>query len=146
MEKSGQEVQIVYKTKKVMESFVLKDRAPKQMESKVVYEFTCRGDPNTKYIGYTNRTLEKRVKEHVSGGSAISDHISVCNECNTKGVTMSDFVILNRGHTKQETMVHEALAIKEKSPLLYKNLIKPGLSFTLLIFWLFFRSQNHQIL
>ena len=108
------------------------------MESNVVYEFTCRGDPNTKYIGYTNRTLEKRVKEHVSGGSAVSDHISVCNECNSKGVTINDFVILHRSHTKQETMVHEALAIKEKSPVLNKNLIKPGLTFTLMIFWLFY--------
>ena len=134
MEKSGQAVQIAYKTKKVVESFVLKDRAPKNMESKVVYEFTCRGDPNTKYIGYTNRTLEKRVKEHISGGSAISDHIAVCNDCNTKGVTINDFAILHRSHTKEETMVHEALAIKEKKPILNKNLIKPGLTFTLMIF------------
>ena len=109
------------------------------MESNVVYEFTCRGDPNNNYIGYTSRTLKKRVKEHVSGGSAISDHISVCN---SKGVTINDFVILHRSHTKQETMVHEALAIKEKSPVLNKNLIKPGLTFILMIFWLFYASKS----
>ena len=117
-----------------MESFVLKDRPPKHMESKVVYEFTCRGDPDIKYVGYTNRTLEKRVKEHTSIGSAISDHISVCTDCKTKGVTIDDFVILHRSHTKEETMVHEALTIKEKLPVLNKNLIKPGLTFSLLIF------------
>ena len=42
LEKSGQKVQAVYKTKKVMESFILKDRAPNEMASKVVYQFTCR--------------------------------------------------------------------------------------------------------
>ena len=134
LEKSGKEIKITYKTRKVIESFVLKDRAPKPMESKVVYEFTCRGDPHTKYIGYTNRTLEKRVKEHTSGGSAISDHIAVCEDCKNKGVTIDDFIVLHRSHSKEETMVHEALAIKEKSPVLNKNLIKPGLTFTLMIF------------
>ena len=134
LEKSGQKVQIVYKTKKVTESFILKDRATKEMASKVVYEFMCRGDPDIRYIGYTNRTLKERFKEHVRGGTAISDHISVCQDCNGKGVTLDDFKILQRSHCKEETMVHEALAIKDKKPILNKNLVKPGKTFTLQIF------------
>ena len=134
MNSSGQKVQVVYKTKKVIESFILKDRAPKEMASKVVYQFTCRGDPNITYIGYTNRTLRERYKEHVRGGTAISDHIAGCDECNGNGVTIDDFKILQRSYSKEETMVYEALAIKENRPILNKNLIKPGKTFTLTIY------------
>ena len=92
-----QRIRTIYQTTKVQNSFVLKDSIPKEISSKVVYKFTCRGDPGTNYIGFTNRTLRERVREHVaSGTTAISDHISVCKKCYTEGVTMVNFKIIKK--------------------------------------------------
>ena len=132
--RSGEEIRVVHQTTKVQDSFVLKDLAGKEMLTKVVYEFSCQGDPDTKYIGFTNRTLKERIKEHVSGQSAISDHITVCTYCDQNGVTINNFKILKRCRTKEETPIYEALAIKDKKPILNKNLIKPGKTHTLRVF------------
>lgn len=131
---SGQDIRIVYKTTKVQDSFSLKDPVPKAISSKVVYKFTCRSDPGTNYIGFTNRTLSERIKEHVSGSTAISDHISICTICNDEGVTIDDFQIIKRCRYKTESSIYEALAIKEQNPNLNKNLVKPGKTFSLQFF------------
>ena len=131
---SDQQIRVVYKTTKVQDAFTLKDPVPKEIASKVVYKFTCRGDPGTNYIGFTNRTLRERVKEHVSGTTAISDHISICAKCNDEGVGMDDFIILKRCRFKRESSIFEALAIKEQNPNLNKNLVKPGKTFALQMF------------
>ena len=99
-----------------------------------MYKFTCRGDPGTNYIGYTNRTLRERVKEHVGGTTAISDHISICAKCSNEGVGIDDFIILKRCRFKRESLIFEALAIKEQNPKLNKNLVKPGKTFALQMF------------
>ena len=135
LKSGGQDIRTLYKTTKVQDSFLLKDPIPKNIASKVVYKFTCRGDPGTNYIGFTNRTLRERVKEHLTSGStAISDHISVCKTCDEKGVTIDDFAIIKRCRYKHESSIYEALAIKEQNPNLNKNLIKPGKTFTLKMF------------
>lgn len=121
-----QDIRIVYETSRVCDAFQLKDAVPKELQAKVVYEFTCRGDPDVKYIGYTNRTLKERYREHVRGGSAISDHIAQCNACATKGVTLDDFRVLKRCRYKRDTPKFEALLIKEKDPSLNRQLVKPG--------------------
>ena len=128
---SGQDIYTVYSTTKVQDSFILKDPVPKPISSKVVYKFTCRNDPGTNYIGFTNRTLSERVREHTSGGTAISDHISICSTCNNDGVTIDDFQIIKRCRYKTESSIYEALAIKDQNPNLNKNLIKPSKTFTL---------------
>ena len=98
-------------------------------------KFTCRGDPDTNYIGFTNRTLRERVKEHLTSGStAISDHISLCKTCDEKGITIDDFSIIKRCRYKHESSIYEALAIREQNPILNKNLVKPGKTFTLKMF------------
>ena len=134
LDKSGQHVRVVFRTTKVQDNFILKDPVTKEMSSRVVYMFTCRNDPDTKYIGFTNRTLKERFREHIKGGSAITDHISICPPCNNLGVTLADFTILKRCRGNEETSAHEALAIKDKKPSLNRNLIKPGKTFTLKIF------------
>ena len=131
---SGEEIRIVHSTTKVQDSFVLKDSVNKDMSTKIVYEFSCRGDPATKYIGFTNRTLKERVKEHTSGQSAISDHITVCSHCDQNGVTMNNFRVIKRCRSKEYTPIYEALAITEQKPLLNKYLIKPGKTHTLRVF------------
>ena len=132
--KSGLDVRTTYQTTKVQDSFVLKDALPKTICSKVVYKFTCRSDPATNYIGFTNRTLSERVKEHISGSTAVSDHISVCRACNHEGVTIDNFEIIKRCRYKIESSIYEALAIKEQNPILNKNLVKPGKTFILKMF------------
>ena len=128
-------IRVVFKTTKVLESFQLKDPVPKEMTSRVVYEFRCRGDPDITYVGFTNRTLKERVKEHVSGTTSVSDHIGQCTVCETEGITIEDFKILKRCRNKWDTSVHEALLIMEKNPVLNRQLIKPGgKQFTLRIF------------
>ena len=80
----------------------------------MVYEFMCRGDPDITYVGFTNRTLKERVKEHVSGKTSISDHIAQCNPCQSQGVTIDDFKILRKCRSKWDTSIHEALLITDK--------------------------------
>ena len=129
------DVRVVYSTTKVLDSFQLKDPVPKELRPKVVYQFTCRGDPDTTYVGFTNRTLKERFKEHVSGGTSISDHIANCKPCQDQGVTLDDFTILRKCRRKEDTSVHEALIITEKNPVLNRQLVKPGgKQFTLQIF------------
>ena len=135
LKSSGQDIHTVYTTTKVQNRFILKDPIPKHIASKVVYKFTCRGDPDTNYIGFTNRTLRERVKEHLTSGStAISDHISLCKTCDEKGITIDDFSIIKRCRYKHESSIYEALAIREQNPILNKNLVKPGKTFTLKMF------------
>ena len=128
-------IRIVYSTTKVQDSFRLKDPIPNQLRSRVVYEFTCRGDPNISYIGFTNRTLEQRSKEHIRGGTAVSDHIGNCKTCIDSVITANDFRILKKCKQKYEAPIFEALFIKERDPTLNRQLIKPGgKQFTLDIF------------
>ena len=109
---SGQDIRTVYKTTKVHDSFILKDPVPKAISSKVVYKFTCRSDLGTNYIGFTNRTLKERVREHCSGSTAISDHISICTTCSNEGVTIDDFQIIKRCRYKTESSIYEAFENK----------------------------------
>ena len=128
-------IQIVYETTKVQNSFQLKDTISKALLTRVVYQFTCRGDPDIKYIGHTTRTLKERVSEHLRGGTSVSDHIGQCNDCLNQGVTLSDFQVLTTCRYKSDTSIFEALFIKEKDPVLNRQLIKPGgKQFTLKLF------------
>ena len=130
----GDKVRIVYSTTKIKDHFRLKDPSPKELQTNVVYRFQCLVDPNTQYVGYTNRTLRERVKEHVGGGTRISDHIGQCTECSKRGITTNDFSILKKCRKKTDTPVFEALFIKRINPSLNKQLIKPGYTHQLQIF------------
>ena len=128
------QVKVVYETTKVQHSFQLKDPIPKPLLTRVVYQFTCRGDPNIKYIGQTMRTLKERVNEHLRGGSAITDHIGQCRDCQNQGVTMEDFIVLQKCRKKTDPPIYEALIIKDLDPSLNRQLVKPGKQLTLKVF------------
>ena len=55
----GMSVQIVYRTMKVKQYFVLKTHTPKLMKSNVVYSFDCQVDPECQYVGKTKRRLHQ---------------------------------------------------------------------------------------
>ena len=128
-------IRIVYNTTKVQQSFQLKDPIPNQLRSRVVYKFSCRGDPSISYIGFTNRTLQQRSNEHLRGGTAVSDHIGNCQTCQNSAITVIDFKIIKKCKQKYEAPIFEALFIKEQDPILNRQLVKPGgKQFTLDIF------------
>ena len=130
----GEEIKVVYSTIKVGDSFRLKDLTPKHQRSDVVYEFKCLGDPGTQYIGYTSRSLGERAKEHLKGGTRISDQIGQCMKCNNNIITVDNFNILKNCRSKTESMIYEAILIKRFSPKLNLQLVKPGLTHHLKIF------------
>ena len=138
--KNGMEtdIRVVYGTTKVKDSFKLKDRESQEICLRVVYKFTCPGDPETTYIGHTNRSLRERVAEHLNiktGKSAVSTHIAQCDACCKAGVSIKDFAILRHCRKKWDTPIHEALLIKKENPNLNRQSLESGgYSFTLKIF------------
>ena len=128
------EFQVIYETRKIQDSFQLKDDQPKEILSKIVYKFTCSGDPNVQYIGHTKRSLRERFLEHRRGGTAIGDHMSVCADCSNKGVHLDNFEIVKRCRTKTESLIYEALLIKQGNPSLNRQLVKIGHTFHLQVF------------
>ena len=128
-------IRIVYNTTRVQDSFVLKDHSPKSILTKVVYRFTCPRDSDTQYIGYTNRPLQARVKEHLTkGNSAISDHIASCQGCNGTRLSIDNFDILRKCRKKADTPIYEAILIKKYNPSLNRQLVKPGWQHRLKVF------------
>ena len=131
---SGGQCQIVYETHKIKDHFKLKADVPKFLLTKVVYKFICSNDANVEYIGYTNRTLKERVAEHRTTCTAVSNHVSECSTCKSKGISIDNFQVLKKCRNKFDTMIYEALYIKRLNPNLNVQLIKPGKSFTLRVF------------
>ena len=130
----NKEIRTVYQTDKVGNYFALKDKTPQTILPKVVYQFICPSDSETKYIGYTNRSLGERVKEHLRGGTAISDHIGSCADCSNTKITIDNFNVLKKCRTNYETMIFEAIFIKRFKPSLNHQLIKPGKTYFLGVF------------
>ena len=56
---------------KVQNYFSLKDETPLALQANVVYLLGASGDKNQTYIGKSKRHLATRVREHLSGNSAI---------------------------------------------------------------------------
>ena len=128
------EVMTIYTSNKVNDHFVIKDRTPKSALSKVVYQFQCPGDPDCKYVGFTNRTLNERVREHLKPGTAVFDLISICESFQKCVITIKDFKVLKKCRSKADTAIHEALLIKRLNPTLNLYLKKPGWTWNLQLF------------
>lgn len=131
---SDEDCQIVYETNKIKDHFKLKADVPKFLATKVVYKFVCSHDANVAYIGYTNRTLKERVAEHRTSCTAVSNHASECSTCKSVGISIDNFQILKKCRNKFDTMIYEAMYIKRYNPVLNRQLVKPGKSFTLRVF------------
>ena len=126
---------VVYTTTKVKDHFRLKDQTPRELLPRVVYGFICPSDSEIHYVGYTNRNLIERIKEHLRGGTSVSDHISSCDVCQSQGVTTENFKILKHCRQKVDTSIYEALLIKRHNPVLNRQLVKPGKTYKLKIFY-----------
>ena len=85
-----------------------------------VYLFEGSCDKSHTYVGKAKRHLATRVREHLSGNSAIFEHISSCNACNHS--TIENFHILSHGSNDFDNKVKEALYIKKQKLLLNEHL------------------------
>ena len=47
-------------------------------------------------IGFTSRPLIEKVKEHLLGRTAVSDHIVNCNDCKNEKLSANNFKILKQ--------------------------------------------------
>ena len=115
-------VEVIYETARVKDYFKLKDDVAKEILSKVVYKFHCSSDSKIQYIGYTNRTLQERMKEHLKGKSAVSDHIAACKHCSENGVSLNNFEVIKRCRNRGDTSVYEAIFIQRQNPTLNRQL------------------------
>ena len=117
------EVRIIFKAAKTIGSvFSYKDRIPSELQSGVVYNYTC-GGCNASYIGQTSRQLKTRISEHQGVSfrtgkpfsspsfSAIREH---CRDC-TGVVETSSFKILHRAN-KWDLPILETLFASVKRP------------------------------
>ena len=86
---------IIFKTFKVQNYYSLKDETPLAIKANVVYLFEGSCGKNQTYIGKTKSHLATRVREHISGNSAIFLHISSCNACSHS--TIKNINILSHG-------------------------------------------------
>ena len=121
-----------FKSTKLSSYFSLKDPTPLPLRSGVVYQYTCSCDGSPSYIGKTIRHLSVRAKEHFSSRtpSAISDHLSICNQ----SFHINKFSILATGLNDFDLKVKEALLIKHHQPSLNNQIHHSGASFLLKIF------------
>ena len=113
----------MYRSYKVGNYFVLKDRLPSPLTPNVVYEFKCAVDSAVTYIGMTTRQLAVRISEHFdpSKYSAIQDHVAMCRDC-CNGNALDRFVVLRTCQNPTETECSEAILIKKFQPSLNKQL------------------------
>ena len=88
-----EDFKVIFTTTKVSNYFSNKDKTPHELKSNVVYEYKCSYDESIQYIGFTSRPLVRRVKEHLKGNTAVSDHISNCDVCRNKNITVNNFGI-----------------------------------------------------
>ena len=74
---------VVYQSKEVSYFLSNKAKIPDVSRNNVIYEITCLGR-NRRYIGKTERCLDKRLLEHSSDfqNSAVAQHFSNCDHVN----------------------------------------------------------------
>ena len=125
-------LRVVYTTSKVSGYFSLKDKTPTELIAKCVYKFTCSCDKNNSYIGKTIRHLAIRSKEHLTGNSAIFDHVQNCRDCTN--ASLENFKILNCGNSDLEIKILEALQIKDLKPKMNNQLTHKGACYFLDVF------------
>ena len=126
-----------YTSVKLQRFFPLKSPTPFQFQSNVVYRFDCVSNPRLFYIGQTARHLIERANEHLEFSdkeSAVAAHIKSCPSCQNTTLTVQNFSILKKCHTKFQTKIFEALYIQKLHPTLNVQLSNDGSGYLLKIF------------
>ena len=114
--KTGTVIKIAFTSQKISSYFSLKDKKLKQLQSLVVYHFTC-SVCNDTYIGCTRRHFETRAHEHLNSDkeSNIFKHIH-SKKCKRKTDSRSSFKIIDRANTFYTLKIKEAMHIQWQQP------------------------------
>lgn len=115
--------------KRISNFFQIKDGTPFDLQSHIVYEYTC-AICHYSYIGQTTRHIRHRVAEHAGvshlTGTAVKNkvHSSIrdhCSQCMGSNCSSQNFKILARGSTELELLIKERLLIQRRKPALNAN-------------------------
>ena len=122
-------IKIIFKsTNRLSNLFRFKDVIPKELQSHLVYKFSC-GNCNVTYYGKTERHIKVRSGEHLGVSpltgkrvackqSAVSDHLLLENH----NCDFNDFTTLCRDNNGFRLSIKESLLISRDSPVLNKNI------------------------
>ena len=121
--KTGTLIKIAFTSHKISSYFSLKDKKLKELQSLVVYQFTCSGC-NATYIGCTRRHLETRAHEHLNTDkeSHIYKHVHSKN-CKNKTHSRESFKIIDRANTFYTLKIKEAMHIQWQQPAINEQKI-----------------------
>ena len=130
----------IFKTTKTSSYFNIKSQTPSNLQSNVVYKYTCSCDVNVTYVGYSAWHFITRAKEHISdcklNKSANKNHIINCNSCRDENpkFQLERFSIMQKCNSAYEVKIHEALLIKKQNPTINKQTYANGTSFLLSVY------------
>ena len=108
---------IVFQTSKILDFFSNKSPTPIDIQSNLVYKFTCHRC-NASYIGETSRHLRTRVHDHSQGigTRSIKDHEISCTERSYK-IHKNEFKIICKNfNTYRQRIISEGLLIALHNP------------------------------
>ena len=116
--KIGTTIKIALTPNKIARYFSIKDKKLENLQSDVVYKFTCGGCTST-YIGFTTRHLTTRIREHLESDkkSHVLKHLNASISCKIKCSDKS-FEIIDHAHTEYSLKIKEAIWIKWDKPTL----------------------------
>lgn len=102
----------------------------------VIYQYNCPHSgcrtTDSSYIGYTTNTLRKRAEQHYNNG-AIKYHFELKHKTRpTIHNILDNMKILRKINKRDELLLHEALLIKERKPII--NLQTNNFTKTLTLF------------
>ena len=119
--KPGTEIKIAFTSSKISSYFSPKDKKLKDLQSHVVYLFTCAGCIST-YVGHTARHFTTRIREHLNTDktSHVFKHLKKCNNCK-RLTSEKNFSVLDSGNTKYALKIKEPMWIKWLDPDLNKQ-------------------------
>ena len=114
--KTGTVIKIAFTSHKISSYFSLKDKKLKNLQSLVVYHFTC-SVCNDTYIGCTRRHFETRAYEHLNTDkeSHVFKHIN-SKACKGKTHSRASFKIIDRANSFYTLKIKEAMHIQWLQP------------------------------
>ena len=100
-------------------------------QSNVIYSYKCSiGDcalrENAKYIGYTTTTLSRRITMHLQNGGPKTHTESHHNQRLTRKQMVDYTTIIDRSGNRRELHVLEAIHIRDKDPIINKQVNAKG--------------------
>ena len=99
---------------------------PFELYANILWKFFCQCDMTFSYVGYNERQVVTRVREHsnfnFTAKSAIKNHS--CPECIEKHFSVNDRAVLKKCYIAYEAKTQEALMMKKQNSKLYRHWFK----------------------